>query len=170
MQKLSKLKKRVTIKHVWLEGFSFVLGVFLLALCYNWLLLPNNFVVAGMSGIAIALEELFNINATLFIYLSTFVLLIISFIFLGFNKTKNTIIGSILYPIMITFTWPIANYLNTNFPLNDTYLIVIFASILYGVSNGLIYKYGFTTGGNDVLMQILNKYFKIYSSSVFVSR
>lgn len=145
-------------------GVSFVLGVFLLALNYNWFLLPNNFVVSGMSGIGIALEELIGLNATAFIYITNILLLIASFVFLDYEKTKNTIIGTILYPVMITFTAPIAVLLNKYFPLNDTFLVIIFSASLYGISNGIIYKYGYTTGGNDVLMQILNKYLKIPES------
>lgn len=145
-------------------GVSFVMGVFLLALNYNWFLLSNNFVVSGMSGIGIALEELIGLNATVFIYITNIILLVLSFIFLGYEKTKNTIIGTILYPVMITFTAPIAVLLNRHFPLNDTFLVIIFSASLYGLSNGLIYKYGYTTGGNDVLMQILNKYLKIPES------
>ena len=145
-------------------GISFVLGVFLLALNYNLFLLPNNYVVSGMSGIAIAFEELIGFNATLFIYLTNGILLVMSFIFLGIEKTRNTIVGTILYPLMITFTAPIAKLLNCYFPLNDTFLVIVFAAVLYGLSNGLIYKCGYTTGGNDVLMQMLNKYFKIPES------
>lgn len=145
-------------------GISFVMGVFLLALCYNMFLGPHNFVVAGMTGIGIALEELFNFDATLFIYIANFLLLIVSFIFLGYDKTKNTIVGSILYPLMITFTAPIAHFINTRFPIDDTLLIILFAAVFYGVGNGLIYKWGYTTGGNDVLMQLINKYFKISES------
>lgn len=153
-----------TQKQIIVTGVSFVLGVFVFALTYNTFLLPNNFVVSGMSGIAIALEDLLGINATLFIYASTAVLLLVSFIFLDFEKTKNTILGSILYPLMISFTAPIATFLNNNFPLEDNTLIVMFSVALYGISSGLIYKYGYTTGGIDVLMQILNKYLKIPES------
>lgn len=152
------------VKDALVVGITFVFGVFLLALSYNMFLLPNNFVVAGMSGIGIALESLFGLNATVFIYASTLILLVVSFIFLGKEKTKNTIMGSILYPIMITLTAPIANALNSHFPIDDMMLILLFSFITYGGGNGLIYKYGYTTGGNDVLMQLLNKYLKIPES------
>ena len=160
----NKTLNNKTTKQAIIVGVSFVTGVFLLAICYNMFLLPNNFVVAGMSGIGIALEELFGISATGFIYSSTIILLIVSFIFLGFEKTKHTIMGSILYPIMISLTNPIANFLNTNYPIDDNLIIIIFAIVSYGVGNGLVYKYGYTTGGNDVLMQLLNKYCKIPES------
>ena len=93
------------------RGTALVLGVFLLALCYNTLLLPNNLVVGGMSGLSIIFQEVFGWDARTFIYISTFALLLISFIFLGKEKSYNTILGSILYPIMISITSPIATYI-----------------------------------------------------------
>jgi len=156
--------KKKNIEHTISTGITFVLGVFLLALCYNLVLLPNNFVVAGMSGIGIALETLVGLNATFFIYATNIILLFVSFFFLGYDKTKNTIVGSILYPLMITFTAPIASFLNAQFPLEDPILLILLGAVLYGTSNGLIYKCGYTTGGNDVLMQLINKYFKVPES------
>lgn len=148
-------------KHVIATGVSLVIGVFLMALYYNMLLLPNNLVVSGTSGIAIVVHDIFGISTTAFIYVVSFLLLIVSFIFLGKEKTQNTIVGSILYPLMVSLTAPIAEFLNTNYPINDIYLIVLFAIILAGVSNGMVYKVGYTTGGSDVLMQLMVKYLKM---------
>ena len=39
--------------------------------------------------------------------------------------------------------------------------IAIFGAVLTGIGTGLIFKTGFTTGGTDILNQILAKYFKI---------
>jgi len=89
------------------------------------------------------------------------VIMVVSFIFLGYNKTKNTIIGTLLYPLMITFTAPIATVINEHLIIEEMLLLVLMAGLCYGLSNGLIYKSGFTTGGSDVIMQIINKYFKV---------
>lgn len=151
-------------KKIIFEGIFFVLGVFLLALCYNLFLIPNNFAFAGMSGLSIIVNKLTGFNSTLFIYLANFILLIISFLFLGWDKTKRTILGSILYPMMITFTLPIAEFLLKHLVFDEMLITVIITALFYGVSNGLIYKSGYTTGGNDVLMQLMNKYLKIPES------
>ena len=74
-----------------IQGLMFVLGVFLLALNYNLFLLPNNFAFAGMSGIAILVHEVTGFDPTLFIYITNGILIIVSFIFLGWDITKRTI-------------------------------------------------------------------------------
>ena len=140
------------------RGTMFVFGVFLLALTYNIFLLPNNLVVGGVSGLAVVLQKVFGWNATAFIYISSLSLLVISFIFLGKEETSNTIIGSILYPIMVSLTAPIASEILLHSDVEEYLLIIGLTSCLYGVASGLIYKTGFTTGGGDVIMQLLSKY------------
>lgn len=142
-------------------GFAFVFGTFCLALCYNLFFVPNDIVVGGTSGLAIIIEELTGFNSQVFIYAASFVLLLVSYAFLGKEETKRTVVGSVLYPIFITFTSPIANFLLQYLTFQEILVTVVLASLLYGFSNGIIYKFGYTTGGSDVIMQVLCKYFHL---------
>ena len=145
-------------------GVTFVFGIFLLAMCYNLFLLPNEFITGGTNGLAIIFNKLFNIDPTVFLYISRIVLLIISFICLGYKKTLPTVLGSLLYPIMVTITEPIAlsllKYINTS----QVLISVVITGFLYGASSALIYKSGFTTGGGDVIMELIKKYAKVSTS------
>lgn len=150
------------------EGLSFVFGVFLYALCFNTFLIPNDLVVSGFSGVAIVTQKLFGWNNQMFIYVTNFVLLGLSFIFLNWKTTKKNIVGSIMFPLMITITTPIANFLNDKLIGDDFIIILLFSIILYGVSSGLIYRSGFSTGGSDIIMQIINKYIKAGESKAMI--
>ena len=145
-------------------GVTFVFGIFLLAMCYHLFLLPNEFITGGTNGLAIIFNKLFNIDPTIFLYISRIVLLIISFICLGYKKTLPTVLGSLLYPIMVTITEPIAlallQYINTS----QVLISVAITGFLYGASSALIYKSGFTTGGGDVIMELIKKYAKVSTS------
>lgn len=145
-------------------GVTFVFGIFLLAMCYHLFLLPNEFITGGTNGLAIIFNKLFNIDPTMFLYISRIVLLIISFICLGYKKTLPTVLGSLLYPIMVTITEPIAlsllKYINTS----QVLISVVITGFLYGASSALIYKSGFTTGGGDVIMELIKKYAKVSTS------
>ena len=77
-----------------LTGISFVFGTFCLALCYNLFFVPNNLVVGGTSGLALIVEKVIGFNSQLFIYISSLLLLLVSYIFLGKDETQKTIIGS----------------------------------------------------------------------------
>lgn len=145
-------------KETILTGVSFVFGTFCLALCYNLFFTPNDIVVGGMSGIAIVVNHLTGFNSQLFIYVSSTLLLIISYLFLGKEETQRVIIGTFLYPLFVTFTTPIAKLILPYFTFHEMLVTVALASLLYGFSNGLIYKYGYSTGGGDVLIRLLSKY------------
>ena len=43
---------------------------------------------------------------------------------------------------------------------SDQLLLAIVGGVLYGLGAGLVFKAGYTTGGTDVLNQIMNKYAK----------
>ncbi len=156
------------VKEALIEGIFLVVGVFLYALCFNLFLIPNDLVVSGFSGVAIVAQKLFGWPASTFIYITNAILLIVSFIFLGWKLTKRNIAGSIMYPLMITVSEPIANFLDNYIIGDDFYLVLLFAIILYGVSSGLIYRTGFSTGGSDIIMQILNKYLNISESKAMI--
>lgn len=156
------------VKEALIEGIFLVVGVFLYALCFNLFLIPNDLVVSGFSGVAIVAQKLFGWPASTFIYITNAILLIVSFIFLGWKLTKRNIAGSIMYPLMITVSEPIANFWDNYIIGDDFYLVLLFAIILYGVSSGLIYRTGFSTGGSDIIMQILNKYLNISQSKAMI--
>ena len=161
-------KDNSDVKEALIEGIFFVVGVFLYALCFNLFLIPNDLAVSGFSGVAIVVQKLFGWPASTFIYITNAILLVVSFIFLGWKLTKRNIAGSIMYPLMITVSEPIANFLDNYIIGDDFYLVLLFAIILYGVSSGLIYRTGFSTGGSDIIMQILNKYLNISESKAMI--
>lgn len=144
-----------------ITGVTFVFGLFLLAMCYHLFLLPNDFITGGTNGLAIIFDKLFGINPTFFLYVSRILLLIISFIFLGYKKTLPTVLGSLLYPIMVTITEPIAAAIINHVQVNEIVISVCLTGFLYGASSALIYRSGFTTGGGDVIMELIKKYAKV---------
>lgn len=152
---LEQLDKKIGIK----KYFFLIVGCFLLAFAFNVFFSPQNIVTGGVSGIAIVIKNIFGISTSIFIAISYTLLLIISYLLLGKEKTKYSIIGSILYPLFVSLTQDIATYIQFN--VNNMLLIVIFGAVLNGIGSGLTFKYGFSTGGSDIICQIISKYFKI---------
>ena len=155
---LKKILKIVTNKNRIPRTCFMILGIFLLALNYNLFFVRNNLVIGGTSGLAIVFNELFGWNNQIFIYITSFLLLIISFLVLGVKKTKPAVIGSILYPLMITFTTPLSDLLAKYIVFEDYITTIACTSIFYGFASGLIYKMGYNTGGSDIIMNIMVKY------------
>lgn len=142
------------------KKYSFlIIGCFLLAISFNLFFEPNNLVTGGVSGISIVIQNIFGFSSTWFIVISYILLLIISYFILGIKDTKNSLIGSILYPLFVFLTQNIASYIQ--FDVDNLLLVSIFGALIYGVGSGLTFKYGFSTGGSDIICQIMSKYLKI---------
>lgn len=138
---------------------EFLLGCFVVALAYNLFIAPINLVPGGVGGIAIIINGLTNIDNAITIFVLNIFLLILSFILLGKEKTKASILGSILFPLFVWLTEDINVWLQID---NSKLLLsAISGGILYGLGAGLIFRAGFTTGGTDIVNQIISKYCKI---------
>lgn len=152
---LKLLQKRNRLKR-----YSFlVIGCFLLAFAFNVFFSPNNLVTGGISGVAIVINNIFGLSTSTFITISYILLLILSFLILGKETTKYSIVGSILYPLFVYLTKDIANIIHFN--VDNMLLISLFGAVITGIGSGLTFKYGFSTGGSDVIFQIISKWFKI---------
>lgn len=139
------------------RGLTFLLGIFIVSITFNIFMIPND-IVYGVGGIGVIFKKLFNITPSVVILISSVLLLILSFVTLGFDKTKNSIIGSLLFPIFVELTEFIIPYINLG--NTEPLLLTIFGAALSGFGYGLIFKSGYTTGGTDILNQIVAKYFK----------
>lgn len=152
---LEKINSKSSVK----RHLQLLIGCLLIATSYNLFLVPNNIVAGGVAGFAIIINYLFNIDNSLIILIGSIFLLILSYFLLGKEKTKATILGSLLFPICVNLTKNIGNIIDID--TNQLLLISVFGGVVYGFGAGLIYKAGFTTGGTDIINQILSKYLKI---------
>lgn len=151
--------KKINQKDRLKRYFFLIVGCFLLAVAFNVFFKPNNIVTGGVSGIALIIQKVFGISTSIFIFIANIILLIISYIILGKETTKYSVIGSILYPVFLYLTNDIADYMQFN--VDSMLLIVLFGALINGLGSGLTFKYGFSTGGSDIICQIISKYFKI---------
>ncbi len=136
----------------------FLVGLLILAFNYNLFVLPNEFNIGGMTGIATMLNFLCGIKPSYFIFGSSIFLIILSYFTLDKDTTYNSIIGAILYPLLIDFVKPLCDIMAPFLTFSNIVIIIIIAGVLLGLGNGLIYKSGFTLGGSDIIMKIIHKY------------
>ena len=149
------IKQKVKLK----ELIEFIIGCFLVALAFNLFMSPNNLVAGGVSGFSLILKHFFGLNPSTIISVANIFLIILSFLVLGKEKTKMTILGSILFPIFVSLTEHLSTYIS--FKESEMILIAIFGGVLQGIGAGLIFRAGYSTGGTDILNMIVSKIFKI---------
>lgn len=150
--------KKVEKKNKTIRLVIYVICVILAALSYNIFYVPNSIVTGGMGGLAIVLKKAFGLNTSTFLMISTIVLLIISYIFLGKETAKKNMGCAIFYPVMVSLLEPLTT--NVNIQFNSYLFTVLVAIISFNIPLGIIYKIGYNTGGSDMINQIICKYKK----------
>jgi len=154
---LNEIVKEVYKKTLLKRFFWLFVGCFIAAFGFNIFILQYNLVCTGITGLSVVLQKY--MEPSKLILIINIGLIILSFFVLGFEKTKNSIIGSLLFPIFVSLTESFVPYFN----LEGLELIVIavFGAVFLGFGFGIIFKNGFTAGGTDIINQIVSKYTKI---------
>lgn len=155
------MKNKRNLAHSINRLTTFIVGTYIIALSYNTFLKPNSLVIGGTTGLSIIFEKLFGWDTNVFILASGLILLIISYLFLGVKKSRRNVLGTLVFPLMVYLSAPLAEVLIPQIKIDDFFVIVLMAGLSYGLGFGIIYKAGYSTGGFDIIMQILNKYLKM---------
>lgn len=156
---MESIVKRVMKKNKAYRLILLFISIVLSAIIYNIFLLPLSLVTGGSSGIATITYYLFDIDPAFMILIISIACALIGLMYLGYRKTIGSIIASIIYPIVIQLTLPLSHLLNPNSV--DVLLMVIFAGVLSGVANGLMYRTGYNMGGFSTISQILYEHKKV---------
>ena len=138
-----------------IKFFSLLVGCFMAAIAYNFVFVPHNMIVGGVTGMAVIAKALWGINTTIFIDVVDVLFIILSFIIIGKKDTMAHIIGSITFPIMVTLTSPLTKYIKLDF--GSDFLMILIAAIVYGLASGLIFRAGYTSGGTDIIIDIISR-------------
>ena len=150
--------KSIYKKDRWVRYAQFLFGVALVAASFNVLVMPSS-VVYGMNGVGVMLNSVFSFDPSLVILIGSLILLILSRLLLGRKQTAMSIVGSLLLPLLIKLTENLGDIIKLD--EGDPLLIVIMGAVLTGIGLGFVFKSGFSTGGTDILNQIVSKYFKM---------
>lgn len=156
-QVLDEVLKRVNSKNMVKRYTLLLVGCLVAAFAFNLFFLRYNIVCFGVSGISIVLSK-YGIDPSVFIMLANAILIIVSYFFLGIEDVKNQLLGAIIYPVFVDLTANVTNLIDLG---NIEFIIIaIMGGVLAGVGFGLIYKSGFSTGGTDVIGNLICKYSK----------
>ena len=135
-------------------------------LCYTggWsiFLLPNNLVGGGVSGIGAVIQYITGIPVSYSFFFINLILLLIALKILGKGFGIKTvfaiIVASLAYEV-----WPIIipqEFIN-QMSSNGDLLCTIIGGVMSGVGIGITFNQGGSTGGTDIVVLMINKYYNI---------
>lgn len=158
-EKIDAIIEKIYSKNRVKRYLTLIIGCLLLAVAFNIFFLPRNIVYGGVSGVSIVTKRLFGIDASLFIFITSMILLVVSYFSLGWEKTKGSIAGSIIFPLCVSLTANLGKYIDFN--IDNMILVVVFGAVIAGLGSGMNFKSGFSTGGTDIINQIVSKYARV---------
>ena len=133
------------------NSITVVVGTFILAIAVETFIIPYRILSGGVAGIAVALQPLLHVSATLIANSVLIILLIIGSFILGKEFLKNTVLSCIAYPI---FTSILNGRVNV---VVDPILASFYGGLVAGAGIGIVLKTGASTGGMDIPPLIINK-------------
>lgn len=157
-KKIDKIMDDIENKDLLERYMLLALGCLLVAFAFTIFIKPYGIVCFGVSGLSIVFSK-FGIPNSLFILVMNVLLLILSYFMLGKKKTKNSVVGSLLFPVFVWLIEFLVPYLK--FDGVEMLVIAVFGGVIAGLGYGCIYKSNFNTGGTDIICEIVSKYTRI---------
>ncbi|MBT2639086.1 MULTISPECIES: YitT family protein [unclassified Bacillus (in: firmicutes)] len=118
--------------------------------------MQNNLAEGGFTGITLLLYFVFGWSPSITNLLLNLPLFFIGWKLLGRNVFIYTIIGTVGVSIFLG----IFQKYQIEMPLyEDLFLAALFAGVFIGIGLGIIFRYGGTTGGVDIIARLAQKYF-----------
>ena len=139
------------------NSFYVIFGNILYALTVVLFLEPAGLITGGATGIGIALHRWLGFSLSLTLLIINIIMLVIGYFLLGKKFAATTLASTFLLPAAIEF---FERILVGQGLTDDLLLNTLFAGIGTGVSLGLVFRAGASTGGMDIPPLVLHKYFK----------
>ena len=140
-----------------LKDFLFMnLGCVLLSAGVYFFKIPNGFATGGVTGIGTVLGKLYFITPAAWIWILNIALLLLGFLFLGWQNSFKTIYCSMFYSAL---TYIFELFIPLSSPLtNQPLMELVYAMLLTAIGSAMIFNSDASSGGTDIAALILKKY------------
>ncbi|WP_350299352.1 YitT family protein [Peribacillus frigoritolerans] len=117
--------------------------------------MQNNLAEGGFTGLTLIIYQLIGLNPSYSNLILNIPLFLIGWKYLGRTSFLYTIIGTVGLSVWL---WVFERYEIEIDLGNDLMLVALFAGVSVGVGLGIIFRYGGTTGGVDIIARFAHRY------------
>ena len=142
--------------------FSIIFGCILMAGGTSFFLLPNKLSAGGFAGISTIVYYLFKIPLGTFMLAINVPVFILTYYKLGKRFAINSIIGATLYSVFVDIFDKLPAV------TDDRLLACIYGGILTGVGTGILLNVKSSTGGTELVTNIIRSYNAKYTTSKLI--
>ena len=146
---------KIINKHFLFQILMIAIGCSIYAFSLDIISIPNRLADGGISGLALLFRFWFHIDPGLSTLVLNIPLLIIGYKFMGKKLLALTLWGTACLSFFLWFWlhYSIINHLNLN---HDLFIAAVLAGLFSGFGIGIVFRFGGTTGGTDIIARILD--------------
>lgn len=151
-------------KDILIDYFVMNLGTLITAAGIAFFMAPARIAAGGVSGLAIIINALFGFPIGVTMLFLNIPLFLIGVKIFGKAYGVKTLVGIILlsvYVDLLNYFFPNVKNIIDFTKGGNLFLAIIYGGLLVGLGVGMILKFGGSTGGTDIVAQIINKYLKL---------
>lgn len=157
-------EKTISIKIPdWKSLLLNLIGSSLLAFGVCAFIMPYDLIVGGATGISLIIHRLTSINVSIIALVINIGVLPIGYVFGGKKLVGGSVLSSLIYPLALAVFERIPQ-LSTI--ADSVILAALFGGIICGAGIGLVIKSGGSTGGVDIPVIIVSKFFNLPVATV----
>ena len=137
----------------WTNFVAIAVGAAIMGLGLNAFNITNSLAEGGVTGVAILLKFLFDWDPGLLSLLLNIPLLVIGWRMLGRVALIYTAFGTVAVSGFLSL------FAAARYPIDDSLIAALLAGTTMGAGLGLVFRFGGTTGGVDIIARIFRKHF-----------
>lgn len=152
---MSKQVNMISVQNI----LMVILGAAIYAFGIHYFVVVNEFMEGGITGIALLLQYVLDIPPSISTLLLNAPLFLLGWKWLGRSQMALTVIGSVS---LSGFLWVMEQLIASGIlvPLRmdqDYFLAILYAGVTTGIGLGIVFRFGGTTGGSDIVARLGNK-------------
>lgn len=148
--------KRLILPNFLRVLFPILLGSAVYAFGLHMFVIPNQFMEGGVTGVAILLNYMFELPPSITTLVINIPLFIIGWRYIGRGSFIYTVLGTLALSL---FLWVMERLIEHELVVpfhteQDYFLATLYAGVSIGIGLGIVFRFGGTTGGSDIIARI----------------
>ena len=140
------------------EYFLATVGVAIVAFGLEYFFFPLDIAAGGVSGLALAINQLVEINPSILVFIFNIILFALAFLVIGSSFGAKSIYATVMLSVIM---WSFENFLSPRAITDNLVLACIFGSAVLAIGTAITFYQNASTGGTSIVAKIINKYFHL---------
>ena len=156
--KMKSKRNIIKVRNFILELIKIIIGTAIMAVGIEMFLLPNQLSTGGFSGIATMIYYMLKIPVGTIMLIINIPLFIVAYFKIGRKFFIKAVLGTVFLSLFLNI------FQNFKPITGDRFLAVLYGSIIVGIGTAIVLKANGSTGGTDLLANIIKSYFLLSES------